>query len=81
MSNIGFLLFLLLVKLKPETLSHEISENNQVNVLFSGEWYAVDGDFMEDLNRSLDRINISSLDFPKVNEYIEGSELKIETEG
>ncbi|ELW9226507.1 TIGR04141 family sporadically distributed protein [Morganella morganii] len=64
-----------------KSLCCEISENNQVNVLFSGEWYAVDGDFMEDLNRSLDRINISSLDFPKVNEYIEGSELKIETEG
>lgn len=64
-----------------KSLCCEISENNQVNVLFSGEWYAVDGDFMEDLNRSLDRISISDLNFPKVNEYIEGSELKIETEG
>ena len=36
---------------------------------------------MEDLNRSLDRISISGLDFPKVNEYLEGTELKIETEG
>lgn len=63
-----------------KSLCCEISENNQVNVLFSGEWYAVNGDFMEDLNRSLDRISISGLDFPKVNEYLEGTELKIETE-
>ncbi|MGT2618520.1 TIGR04141 family sporadically distributed protein [Photobacterium damselae] len=59
----------------------EVIDRNSIYILFSGDWFEVDNDYIELLNEQLDLIDISSLDFPTVHIWSHDGKNKIESEG
>ncbi|WP_438456013.1 DUF6119 family protein [Vreelandella venusta] len=59
----------------------EVEDGGKCYVLFSGDWFEVDNDFVVQLNRKLDNVDISALDFPSVHVWTQGDKDKIEAEG
>jgi uncharacterized protein (TIGR04141 family) len=63
----------------------EHKETDKTYILFAGLWYEIDNSFMTRVNSTLEKINVSSLAFPKVyvwDEIQDGkTKSKIESEG
>ena len=50
-------------------LYYELSYKKKIYILFSNSWFAVDEDFLDTINSSLDNVPISTLVFPDVQKY------------
>lgn len=59
----------------------EIQSALKTHVIFGGVWYEIDNTFMGRINSTLNQVEISDLEFPSIEIWKEGEELKIETEG
>lgn len=63
----------------------EYKDTDKTYILFSGLWYEIDNSFIARVDSTLDRINVSTLAFPKVHVWDEikdgKTKSKIESEG
>lgn len=59
----------------------EIQSALKTHVIFGGIWYEIDNTFMGRINSTLSQVEISDLEFPPIEIWKDGEELKIETEG
>ncbi|PSW58430.1 TIGR04141 family sporadically distributed protein [Photobacterium leiognathi] len=59
----------------------EVVDGNSTYILFSGDWFEVDNDYIGLLNQQLSFIGISSLNFPTVHIWSHDGKDKIESEG
>jgi uncharacterized protein (TIGR04141 family) len=50
-------------------LYYELSYKKKIYILFSNSWFAVDEDFLDTINSSLDNVPVSTLLFPEVQKY------------
>ncbi|MGF1873579.1 TIGR04141 family sporadically distributed protein [Photobacterium indicum] len=64
-----------------KSLYFEYVEANKTFILFSGDWFEIDNDFVVQLDRALAQIPISDLEFPTVHNWTHEDREKIETEG
>jgi len=64
-----------------KSLYFEHSDSDKTFILFSGDWFEIDNDFIAALDSSLALIPISDLKFPTVHNWTQGGEEKIESEG
>ena len=60
---------------------YEIPDTQKTHIIFGGIWYEIDNTFMGRINRVLDQIELSELEFPSIETWEEDEKAKIETEG
>ena len=64
-----------------KSLYFEFVDDSKTFILFSGDWFEIDNDFVIELDRALAAIPISTLEFPTVHNWTDESKEKIESEG
>lgn len=64
-----------------KSLYFEHVEASKTFILFSGDWFEIDNDFVVQLDRALAQIPISDLEFPTVHNWTHEDKEKIESEG
>lgn len=64
-----------------KSLYFECVDSNKTFILFSGDWFEIDNDFIAELDQALALIPISDLEFPTVHIWTHGDKEKIESEG
>lgn len=58
----------------------EHKKGSKTFILFSGQWYEIDNNFIKRINSVLNQINISELQFPTVYDWSNGNKPKLEAE-
>ncbi|MCX8665227.1 MULTISPECIES: TIGR04141 family sporadically distributed protein [unclassified Gilliamella] len=58
----------------------EHKKGSKTFVLFSGQWYEIDNNFIKRINSVLNQIDISELQFPTVYDWSNGNKPKLEAE-
>jgi uncharacterized protein (TIGR04141 family) len=64
-----------------KSLYFEHTDASKTFILFSGDWFEIDSDFIVELDRALAQIPISGLEFPTVHNWTHEDKEKIESEG
>lgn len=64
-----------------KSLYFEIVDDSKTFILFSGDWFEIDNDFVVELDQALAQIPISTLEFPTVHNWTDEGKEKIESEG
>ncbi|MFQ1005883.1 TIGR04141 family sporadically distributed protein [Gilliamella sp. CG22] len=58
----------------------EYKKGSKTFILFSGQWYEIDNNFIKRINSVLNQIDISELQFPTVYDWSNGNKPKLEAE-
>ena len=64
-----------------KSLYFEHVDVSKTFILFSGDWFEIDNDFVDELDRALTEVPISDLEFPMVRKWTDEDKEKIEAEG
>ena len=62
-------------------LYFELDDDDAKNVFFGGNWYEINNSFMRAIDATLDRIDLSGIQFPGVQTWVDDNKKMIEKEG